>query len=146
MQRKGVTLMLLWHEYRASLPEGYSYQAFTEHYRLYRRRLGLVMRQTHKAGERLYVDYSGLTVPFVDAKTGNVYKAEIFIGIMVGRISLPVRLVVLTAFEKGRRFRPKRLTPAGGTLGLLEHTLPARARPRASCCLGRGAPAVRSPP
>lgn len=82
MQRKGVTLMLLWHEYRASLPEGYSYQAFTEYYRLYRRRLGLVMRQTHKAGERLYVDYSGLTVPIVDAKTGNVYKAEIFIGVM----------------------------------------------------------------
>ncbi len=53
-------------------------------------------------------------------------------GIVVGRIALPVRLVVLTSFEKGRRFRPRKVTPAGGTLGLLEHTLPARKRPRAA--------------
>jgi hypothetical protein len=54
------------------------------------------------------------------------------LGIVAGRISLPVRLVVLTSFEKGRRFRPRKLTPAAGTLGLLEHTLPARKRPRAA--------------
>lgn len=54
------------------------------------------------------------------------------LGAVVGRISLPVRLVVLTSFEKGRQFRPRRVTPGGGTLGLLEHTLPARKRPRAA--------------
>lgn len=54
------------------------------------------------------------------------------IGAVVGRISLPVRLVVLTSFEKGRQFRPRKVSPGGGTLGLLEHTLPARKRPRAA--------------
>ncbi len=54
------------------------------------------------------------------------------LGIIAGKAALPVRLVVLTSFEKGRRFRPRRVTPAAGTLGLLEHTLPARKRPRAS--------------
>lgn len=54
------------------------------------------------------------------------------LGIVAGRSSLPVRLVVLTSFVKGRRFRPRRVTPGGGTLGLLEHTLPARKRPRAA--------------
>jgi hypothetical protein len=53
-------------------------------------------------------------------------------GIVVGKAALPVRLVVLTSFEKGRRFRPTKATPAGGALGLLEHTLPARERPRAT--------------
>ncbi len=52
------------------------------------------------------------------------------LGIVAGKSALPVRLVVLTSFEKGRRFRPKKVTPAAGTLGLLEHTLPARKRPR----------------
>ncbi len=50
----------------------------------------------------------------------------------VGRNSLPVRLVVLTTFKEGKTFRPRKVTPAGGTLGLLEHTLPARRQPRAS--------------
>lgn len=54
------------------------------------------------------------------------------LGIEVGRAVLPVSLVVLTSFEKGRRFRPRKVTRAAGTLGLLEHTLPARRRPRAS--------------
>ena len=54
------------------------------------------------------------------------------LGIVAGKSALPVRLVVLTSFEKGRRFSPKKVTPAAGTLGLLEHTLPARKRPRAS--------------
>ena len=54
------------------------------------------------------------------------------LGLAVGKRSLPVRLVVLTSFEKGRRFKPTRVSSAAGTLGLLEHTLPARKRPRAA--------------
>jgi hypothetical protein len=54
------------------------------------------------------------------------------LGMALGREALPVRLVVLTSFEEGRRFRPRSVSAAVGTLGLLEHTLPARTRPRAS--------------
>ncbi len=64
-------------------------------------------------------------------KRGEAHSAD-SLGFAVGRRSLPVRLVVLTSFEKGRRFNPRRVSPAAGTLGLLEHTLPARKRPRAA--------------
>jgi hypothetical protein len=54
------------------------------------------------------------------------------LGLAVGKGALPVRLVVLTSFQEGKRFRPRKVTPAGGTLGMLEHTLPARRHPRTS--------------
>lgn len=54
------------------------------------------------------------------------------LGLTIGRKSAPVRMVVLTSFEEGKRFRPRRMSPAAGALGLLAHTLPAQARPRAT--------------
>ena len=54
------------------------------------------------------------------------------LGMASGRKGLPVRLVVLTSFQKGRAFSPREETKAAGTLGLLQHTLPARRRPRAA--------------
>lgn len=83
MQRKGVTLLLLWHEYKESHPEdGMSYQAFTRAYRRYRQMLGLVMRQEHKAGDKAFVDYSGQRLNIHDASTGAVRPVEIFIGVL----------------------------------------------------------------
>lgn len=64
-------------------------------------------------------------------KAAELHSAD-SLGLAVGKRALPVRLVVLTSFEKGRRFRPTTMSPAAGTLGLLEHTLPARKRPRAT--------------
>ncbi len=84
MKRKGVTLWLLWHEYKAEHPEGLSYQAFTRRYRAYRRLLGLSMRQTHKAGEKCFVDYSGMTVPILDQLSGGTTTAQIFVGVLGG--------------------------------------------------------------
>lgn len=54
------------------------------------------------------------------------------LGLIIGRKAVPVRMVVLTSFEKGKRFRPRATSPAAGALGLLEHTLPAQVRPRAT--------------
>lgn len=82
MRRKGLTLQLLWHEYKLSHPEGMSYASFTRRYRTYRKLQGLVMRQDHKAGEKVFVDYSGMTVPLVDLATGEFRKTEIFIGVL----------------------------------------------------------------
>ena len=82
------------------------------------------------------------------AKPGESHSPE-SLGIVVGRAPLPVRLVVLTSFEKGRLFRPRKATPAAGTLGLLKHTLPARRRPRAAlralACAVSGARVIRGP-
>ena len=81
-------------------------------------------------------------------KPGEPHSAR-SLGLTVGRRSQPVRLVVLTAFEKGRRFKPRSISSADGTLGLLEHTLPARRRPRAAlralASAVEGARVVRGP-
>lgn len=83
MQRKGVTLLLLWHEYKENHPEdGMSYQAFCRGYGRYRQMLGLVMRQEHKAGDKAFVDYSGQRIAIHDTNTGEVRMAEIFIGVL----------------------------------------------------------------
>ena len=76
MKRPGVTLELLWQEYRESHPDGYQYSGFCEHYRKWKGKLDLVMRQTHRAGEKLFVDYAGQTVPIVDRSTGEARFAQ----------------------------------------------------------------------
>jgi transposase len=78
-RRKSVTLSLLWVEYRETHPDGYSYSQFCHHYRQWRRQLNPVMRQQHQAGEKLFVDYAGQTVPVVDPDTGDVNAAQIFV-------------------------------------------------------------------
>jgi len=79
LSRKGVTLKLLWQEYRDIHPDGYGYTQFTERYRQWSGRLDVTMRQTHKAGEKLFVDYGGMTMDIVDARTGEVAGAQIFV-------------------------------------------------------------------
>jgi transposase len=59
----GVTLMLLWLEYREGHPEGYSYSQFCLHYRAFQRRIDVPMRQEHRAGEKLFVDFPGQRLP-----------------------------------------------------------------------------------
>ncbi|HEY2849417.1 MAG TPA: IS21 family transposase [Gemmatimonadaceae bacterium] len=78
-KQKGVTLQLLWQEYRVREPAGYAYSQFAEHYRRWRAQLDPVLRQEYRAGERAFVDYAGLTVDVVDPTTGEVRTAQIFV-------------------------------------------------------------------
>lgn len=80
LRRKGVTLSLLWEEYRADHPEGYGYSRFCELYTRWEGKLSPVMRQRHPAGERLFVDYAGHTIDVIDPKTGEVRTAQLFVG------------------------------------------------------------------
>ena len=82
LKRKGVTLFLLWQEYRERHPDGYQYSWFCERYRAWCGRLDVVMRQDHRAGEKLFVDYAGQTVPVVDRTTGELRQAEIFVAVL----------------------------------------------------------------
>ena len=82
LKRPGVTLALLWDEYRGQHPDGYGYSAFCEHYRRWVGRLSPVMRQRHVAGERMFVDYSGTRMTVIDPVTGAARPAEIFIAVM----------------------------------------------------------------
>ena len=81
LRKKGVTRMLLWHEYKAKRPDGLSYSRFCDTYQRFVGSLKLSMRQEHKAGEKLFVDYAGKTVPIYDAQTGDVREAQIFVAV-----------------------------------------------------------------
>lgn len=82
LKRKGVTLFLLWEEYKAVHPEGYQYSWFCQAYRAWAQKLDVVLRQEHRAGEKLFVDYAGQTVPIQDAPTGTVRPAQIFVAVL----------------------------------------------------------------
>ena len=83
LKRPGVTLQLLWEEYKERHPEdGYQYSRYCDLYRSWRGKLDLSMRQEHKAGEKLFVDYCGHTVSVKDPKTGESREAQIFLAVL----------------------------------------------------------------
>ena len=83
LKRKNVTLALLWEEYvHAADGPTYQYSRFCDLYREFAKRLKRSMRQVHRAGEKLFIDYAGDTVPIVDADTGEVWQAQIFVAVL----------------------------------------------------------------
>lgn len=82
LKRKGVTLFLLWQEYKALHPHGVQYSYFCEAYRKWSGSLDRVMRQSHRAGEKLFVDYAGQTISVVDPRTGAVREAPVFVAVL----------------------------------------------------------------
>jgi transposase len=82
LKRPGVTLQLLWTEYRAAHPTGYAYSHFCDRYRRWARILKPSMRQVHRAGEKTFVDFSGKRPSLVDATTGELVPVELFVGVL----------------------------------------------------------------
>lgn len=82
LRRKGVTLELLWQEYKAETPGGLQYSAFCDHYRRWRKTLAVTLRQHHTPGEKLFVDYAGQTVEVIDPHTGEIRTAQIFVAVL----------------------------------------------------------------
>ena len=82
LKRSGVTLQLLWTEYRAAHPTGYAYSHFCERYRRWARVLKPSMRQVHRAGEKTFVDFSGQRPSLIDATTGELVPVELFVGVL----------------------------------------------------------------
>jgi transposase len=82
LKRKGVTLALLWMEYKAEHPDGYPSSRFCDLYRAWEKRLDPCMRQEHKAGEKLFVDDCGQTVPVTDSGTSEIREAQIFTAVL----------------------------------------------------------------
>src|SRR5438552_4504316 len=76
LKRRGVTLMLLWEEYRAEHTEGYGYSRFCDLWGEWRKRITPTMRQMHVAGEKLFVDWAGDTIPVFDPATGEEHRAH----------------------------------------------------------------------
>ena len=77
-----MTLQLVWEERRAQHPTGYGYSQFCDLHRAWGKRLSPTMRQTHVAGERMFVDYAGTTMEVIDASIGEVKTAQLFVAVL----------------------------------------------------------------
>jgi len=77
-----LTLLLLWQEYHEANPAGYGYSRFCELYQRWRRHLDVVLRQEHLAGEKMFIDYAGATIPIYDPQGGVVRQAALFVTVL----------------------------------------------------------------
>ena len=82
LKGKGVTLRLLHAEYKERHPEGYAYSWFCDHYRDWKKSQDVVMRLEHPPGEKLFVDYAGMTVPVWHVEAREERPAQIFVAVL----------------------------------------------------------------
>ena len=82
LTRKGMTRKLLYEELKENNPDIYSYSQFNRNYKKHIKLLNPSMRQIHYGGDKLFIDYSGLTMPIVDQITSVVSKAQIFVSVL----------------------------------------------------------------
>ena len=82
LRRKGMTLQLAWMEYRERHRDGYQYSQFCEHYRRWQKGIDVVMRQEHRAGDKVFVDFAGVTLPIHDPRTGEITQAQLFVAVL----------------------------------------------------------------
>jgi transposase len=84
LRRPNVTLALLWEEYRGGTGarDGFGYSWFCDLYREWIGRLKPTLRQVHTAGERVFVDFAGHTMEVIDGATGEIHRAEVFVGVL----------------------------------------------------------------
>jgi transposase len=78
-EHKHLTLQLLWEEYRQTNPDGYRYSRYCYLYQRWRSKLDVVLRQEHTAGEKMFVDWAGATIPVYDRHTGVAWQAPLFV-------------------------------------------------------------------
>jgi transposase len=79
---KDLTLQLVWQEQREADPDGYGYSRFCDLYRRWLKKLDLVLRQEHRAGEKMFVDYAGAAIPIHDPQNGEVHAAAVFVAVL----------------------------------------------------------------
>jgi transposase len=82
LRKKGVTLQLLWMEYKEKHPEGYQHSQFCELYRRWAKTLDLSLRQEYRAGEKMFIDFAGKGIPIVEPATGEITEAEVFVAVL----------------------------------------------------------------
>jgi len=82
LRGRHVTLQLLWEEYRGHTPDGYSYSQYCQLYRDWLGKQAISLRQEHRAGEKLFVDFAGDTIPIVDPVTGTVTQGHLFVAVL----------------------------------------------------------------
>jgi len=83
-KKQGVTMYLLWQEYKQANPNGYEYSQFRRYYSNYIKKIDVTLRQRHRFGESMFVDYAGQTIPIYDRNTGVTAQAQIFVAVLGG--------------------------------------------------------------
>jgi len=79
LRKPKVTLQLLWYEYKERYPEGYQYSQFCELYRRWAKKLDFCLRQEHRAGEKVFVDFAGQKIPITNSETGEITRHPLFV-------------------------------------------------------------------
>jgi transposase len=82
LSKRGVSLRLLWQEYREKNPGGYGKTQFGEHYQRWNQAHTNTMRLPHKGGEEMEVDYAGMTLPIINPETGEISQAQVFVAVL----------------------------------------------------------------
>lgn len=82
LKRQHVTLQLLWEEYRGRTPDGYGYSQYCQLYRDWQGKQAISLRQEHRAGDKLFVDYAGDTIPIRDSQTGTIIQGHLFVAVL----------------------------------------------------------------
>lgn len=82
LTKTGCTLQQLWHEYKSSHADGYAYTQFVHHYRQWSKKVNVSGILQHKSGEKLFVDFAGKKLSYVDRNTGEIKAVEVFVGIL----------------------------------------------------------------
>ena len=82
LKRPGVTLQLLWEEYKQTHPDGFQYSQFCHHFLVWRNDSDVRMHITHKAGDKMFVDYAGNKLSYTERKTGKEVPVEVFVAIL----------------------------------------------------------------
>jgi transposase len=82
LKRKGVTILLLFEEYKKQHPNGYGITQFYKYFRYYLKRVQPVMHLEHKAGDKLYIDFTGDKLSIIDNSSGEITEVEVFVGIL----------------------------------------------------------------
>jgi len=82
LAKVGISRWNLWAEYKYKHPDGYSYSQFCYHFQQWRQQSEAYMNQQHKAGDKMFVDFTGKKLPYVDVETGEITEAEVFVAIL----------------------------------------------------------------
>lgn len=141
LQKPHVTLQLLWEEYQEANPGGYRYSRFCELYQRWRRKQDVVLRQQHKPGERMFVDWAGATIPIHNRSTGEVTPAPLFVatlGASSYTYAETARPAMELAGEPGSGTTAEERETSGQSLRG-RHRLPHRPRTGQECNAGTGA-------
>jgi Sigma-70, region 4 len=102
-QHRHLTLQFVWEEYRQAHPEGYRYSWFCERYQHWRRHLDVVLRQEHKVGEKMFVDWAEATIPVYDATTGQAWPASLFVPCWAQVLTPTQKRLAISSWKPGSR-------------------------------------------